>query len=111
MVQGVDDVQPAVLQIIESEQTVQQPVEQPVQQPVEQPEQSTTRSGRVRRKSVVMKPLYKKQRGRGKSRQLQRTCARLKFSRQFYQPDFISVELKTSRYPKTSSFCQKPLDY
>ena len=54
MVQGVDDVQPAVLQIIESEQPVQQPVEQPVQQPVEQPEQSTTRSGRVRRKSAWM---------------------------------------------------------
>ena len=39
--------QPAVLQIIESEQ--------PVQQPVEQPEQSTTRSGRVRRKPAWMK--------------------------------------------------------
>ena len=46
--------QPAVLQIIESEQPVQQPVEQPVQRPVEQPEQSTTRSGRVRRKSAWM---------------------------------------------------------
>ena len=54
MVQGVDDVQPAVLQIIETEQPVQQPVEQPVQRPVEQPEQSTTRSGRVRRKPACM---------------------------------------------------------
>ena len=54
MVQGVDDVQPAVLQIIESEQPVQQPVEQSLQRPVEQPEQSTTRSGRVRQKLAWM---------------------------------------------------------
>ena len=53
-VQVVRDVQPAVLQIIYSEQPVQQPVEQPVQRPVEQPEQSTPRSGRVRRKPAWM---------------------------------------------------------
>ena len=46
MVQGVNDVQPAVLQIIESEE--------PVQRPLELLEQSTTRCGRVRLKPAWM---------------------------------------------------------